>query len=409
MKPALYYPWVYLKGGAERVILELMTRSRHDWTLYTNHFAPSSTFPELADVNVVQLREISVRRTIQHVAHAGLTILTQRVDLARHDSLFVISEGLGNLMAARSPVPTSCICLTPLKVVYDHHTRSRFFDGRRRPHYKTAFRLYESADRRLWRNYVRVFTNSGEVRRRVLDARLVDESRVEVLHHGVDADRWRPDGRREPFFLVAGRIMWQKNIEIAVDAWKLFKPHARDNQMRLVIAGTVDAKSRPYFEMLKVRAGHRSDIEFVLDPTDAGMLDLYQRARAVIFTPASEDWGLVPLEAMACGKPVIAVDRGGPRETVVDGMTGYLRPDEPAAFARSIHELALMADEDLDAMAARARARALDFPWSGFVERIDEHTDELAALRGLPWRRLPGHALAHSRPSKQPAAEVEPV
>jgi len=408
VKPALYYPWVYLKGGAERVIVELMTRSEHDWTLYTNHFEPASTFPELANLRVVQLREISVRRTIQHVAHAGLTILTQRVDLRKHDSLFVISEGLGNLMAARSPVPTSCICLTPLKVVYDNHTRGRFFAGRRRPHYQTAFRLYESADRRLWRNYVRVFTNSGEVRRRVLNARLVDDSRVEVLHHGVDSERWRPDGRREPFFLVAGRMMWQKNVELAVHAWKLFKPHAGDNDQRLVIAGMVDVKSRPYFHQLKLMAGGRPDVEFVVDPTDAEMLDLYQRARAVIFTPASEDWGLVPLEAMACGKPVLAVDRGGPRETVVDGETGYLRADEPRAFAGAIRDLAHMNDDDLDAMSARARARALDFPWSRFVERIDEHATELSGLRGLPWRRLPPHVLA--RPAAvAPPAEVELV
>ena len=403
MRPALYYPWVYLKGGAERVIVELMTRSQHEWTLYTNHFEPGSTFPELANLRVVQLREISVRRTIQHVAHAGLTILTQRVDLAKHDSLFVISEGLGNLMAARSPVPTSCICLTPLKVVYDHHTRGRFFEGRRRPHYQTAFRLYESADRRLWRNYVRVFTNSGEVRRRVLNAKLVDDSRIEVLHHGVDSDRWRPDGRREPFFLVAGRMMWQKNVELAVHAWKLFKPHADDNLMRLVIAGMVDVKSRPYFNQLKLMAGGRHDIEFVIDPSDAQMLDLYQRARAVIFTPASEDWGLVPLEAMACGKPVLAVDRGGPRETVVDGETGYLRVDEPRAFASAIRELAHMEEGDLDAMSARARARALEFPWSRFVERIDEHATELAGLRGLPWRRLPPRALPRPAGVKQPA------
>lgn len=407
MRPALYYPWVYLKGGAERVILELMTRSRNEWTLYTNHFEPDATFPEISGLRVVRLPEISVRRTIPDVARAGLTLLTQRVDLAKHESLFVISEGLGNVMAARSPVPTSCICLTPLKVVYDSHTRNRFFDGRRRPHYNAAFNLYEAADRRFWRSYVRVFAISDEVKRRVVSSNLVDGSRVEVAHLGMDAERWRPDGRREPFFLVPGRMMWQKNLDLALEAWTRFKPKASDNAFRLVVAGMVDVKSRPYLQALMAKAAERADISFIQGPSDAEMLDLYQRCWAVVFPPVNEDWGLVPLEAMACGKPVLATDRGGPRETVVDGVTGFLRPDHPHAFADAITTLSTMPEPQLDKISAQARARALDFPWSRFVQRMDDHVDELAALRGLPWRRMPAPAVAeHSRVAEPSGAEV---
>jgi len=389
VRPALYYPWVYLKGGAERVIIELMKQSRHDWTLYTNHFEPDATFPELSDMRVVQLPEISVRRSIQTVARAGVTLMTQRIDFSKHDSLFVISEGLGNIVAARSPIPTSCICLTPLKVVYDAHTRKRFFAGRARPHYRVAFGLYRLADKRFWNSYIRVFTNSEEVRRRVVSANLVDSSRVEVTHHGVDTNRWRPDGRRERFFLVPGRMMWQKNIELAIDAWKRFKPEASDNDFSLVVAGMVDTKSRPYLEFLKAKAGGRTDISFVEGPDDGELVDLYQRSWAVVFPPTNEDWGLVPLEAMACGKPVIATRRGGPRESVIDGVTGFLRKDRPRSFAKAMETLAAMSSEELDLMATRARARALEFPWSRFVHRIDDHVDELAPLRGLDWRRLP--------------------
>jgi glycosyltransferase involved in cell wall biosynthesis len=389
VRPALYYPWVYLKGGAERVILELMTRSRYDWTLYTNHFEPDATFPELSDARVVRLPEISVRRSIKEVVRAGATLLTQRVDLTRHDSLFVISEGLGNIVAARSSIPTSCICLTPLKVVYDAHTRQRFFAGGRRHHYRAAFSLYRFADRRFWRSYVRVFTNSEEVKRRVVSARLVDSSRVEVAHHGVDVERWRPDGRRDPFFLVPGRIMWQKNVELALDAWTRFKPDAFENRFSLVVAGMVDAKSRPYLDHLKAKAANRPDIRFVTSPSDPEMLDLYQRCWAVVFPPTNEDWGLVPLEAMACGKPVLATRRGGPRESVVDGRTGFLRRDQPRSFAKAMTTLAAMPVDELDEMSVRARARAMDFPWSRFVHRMDEHVEELAPLLGLDWRRLP--------------------
>jgi glycosyltransferase involved in cell wall biosynthesis len=382
-----------------------MTRSRHDWTLYTNHFDPDATFPELSDVRVVRLPEISVRRSIPEVVRAGVTLVTQRMNLAEHDSLFVISEGLGNLVAARSRIPTSCICLTPLKVVYDPHTRSRFFAGRARPHYRVAFGAYRLADRRLWGSYIRVFTNSEEVRRRVVSAKLVDRSRVEVAHHGVDTERWRPDGRREPFFLVPGRIMWQKNIELALDAWKRFKPGPTDNSFSLIVAGMVDAKSRPYLQFLMAKSASRPDIRFIPSPADAEMLDLYQRCWAVVFPPTNEDWGLVPLEAMACGKPVLATRRGGPRESVVDGVTGFLRRDQPRSFAKAMATLAAMPDQQIDQMSTQARTRALDFPWSRFVQRLDDHVDELAPLRGLNWRRMPPPPRAE-RVAQAASAEV---
>lgn len=380
MRPAIYYPWVYVKGGAERTILELLRRSRHEWTLYTNHFDDQATFPEFNDLTVVKLGQISVRRSIPMVALSGLKLLTQRLDLAKHSSLFVVSEGLGNLLAARSQVPTSCICLTPLKVAYDPVTREAFFANRWRPHYRIAFELYKAAERPAWSHYRRVFCNSEEVRRRLLAARLVDEARVEVAYHGVDTEWFRPTEGRERFFLLPGRIMWQKNIGVAIKAWRLFKPNAGDSSDRLVIAGMVDHKSRPYLAQMKAEAEGRPDIVFVESPDDAELLVLYQRCLAVVFPSRSEDWGLVALEGMACGKPVIATDRGGPRESIVHGETGFLCVDSAVAFANSLCKVSEMSDVDLDAAAVRSRERALRFQWSAFVERIDQHVEELAHL-----------------------------
>jgi glycosyltransferase involved in cell wall biosynthesis len=380
VKAAVYYPWVYVKGGAERMLVEMIRRSRHDWTLYTNHFEPDATFPELRDVRVVRLPEISVRRNIVQVARAGMTLLTQSLELDGSSSLFVVSEGLGNLLAIRARVPTSCICLTPLKVAYDRVTRDAFFHNRFRPHYRIAFELYKAFERPAWKRYRRIFCNSEEVKRRLLEARLVENERVEVAYHGVDADRFRHDGRRELFFLVPGRIMWQKNIQLAIRAWLRFKPDPNDNDYRLVIAGMVDMKSRPYLTQMRNEARGRDDIVFVESPSDSELLDLYQRCSAVVFPSLNEDWGLVALEAMACGKAVIAINRGGPRESVIHGQTGFLCDDDPRAFTRALHTVAQMPEPQLDVIATSARERALRFSWSSFVDRIDGHVNELAGI-----------------------------
>jgi glycosyltransferase involved in cell wall biosynthesis len=376
MKPALYYPWVYLKGGAERMILELLRGSHHDWTLYTNHFAPDDTFPELSDFRVVQLGRISVRRTVLRVGEGAVRLLIQSLDLRQHDSLIVVSEGLGNLVALRSTVPTSAICLTPLKIAYDPVTRERFFRMSRKDHYRLPIRLFTMLDRGAWARYQRVFVSSQEVRDRLIRAGLVPPERVEVAHHGVDTGRFLPTGEREPFFLVPGRMMWAKNVELAIHAWREFKPAASLDQFRLVIAGMVDAKSIPYVAHLRSMARDREDIHFVESPSDAELIRLYQTCHAVMFTPPNEDWGLVPLEAMACGKPVLATDRGGPRESILDGVTGFLRADEPGVFAAGLRELAEMPDWRLDEMAVAGRARVAEFRWDAFVKRIDAHVEE---------------------------------
>lgn len=379
MRPALYYPWVYLKGGAERTLLELMMRSRHDWTLYTNHYAPEQTFPEFRALPLRVMRPISVRRTVVDVARGGLTLLTQSIPAADHSSLMVVSEGLGNLIALRSSLPTSCVCLTPLKVAYDRVTRERYFSGGRRLHQRVAVELYARLERPAWRRYRRVFCNSVETATRVRAARLVDPRRLEVAYHGVDLDRFVPHGRREPFFLAPGRIMWTKNLELAIEAWRRFKPHASDHAFRLVIAGMVDRKSQAYLQKLRSLAAGREDIVFVESPDDEQLLALYQKSHAVVFPSLNEDLGLVPLEAMACGKPVLATDRGGPRETVVDGHTGFLLADQPESFALGMQMLLRMPEQELDELGVLARARATQFSWDHFVERIDAHVEELAA------------------------------
>jgi glycosyltransferase involved in cell wall biosynthesis len=125
-----------------------------------------------------------------------------------------------------------------------------------------------------------------------------------------------------------------------------------------------------------------------------------------VFPAPSEDWGLVPLESMACGKPVLAVDRGGPRESVIDGCTGLLRPNHPAAFANAMRTLARMPGEHLESMSHRARKRALQFPWQRFVERMDEHVELLGLLRAAGR----GHAGHSPRVTMQPLPVVpEPV
>jgi len=164
------------------------------------------------------------------------------------------------------------------------------------------------SDRRAAQRPDVVLANSHHVAARV--SRWWGRS-AEVLHPPVDVERFRPDPdlRREDFFLLAGRLVPYKRPEVAVAA-------ARKAGVRLVVAG--EGRVR---KLLDTLAG--PGVEMLGAVNDDTLLELYRRCTALVF-PGVEDFGLVPVEAQACGTPVVALRAGGSRETVVDGVTGIL-------------------------------------------------------------------------------------
>ena len=101
------------------------------------------------------------------------------------------------------------------------------------------------------------------------------------------------------------------------------------------------------------------------------MQDYYGRCAAVLFTAFNEDLGLTPMEAMARGKPVVAVNRGGPREVVEDRVTGYLVEPDADRFSEAMAEL--VADPArLRAMGRAGLERVKRFTWERFVADLDD-------------------------------------
>jgi len=378
---ALYYPWIYVRSGVERVILEIVRRSRHRYTVFTNHVNYAQTYPEFSQLaNLVVLEQVPVARTFGAVLRAARTIVAQRLDLAGFDALLVSSEGLGDLITFRNhSKPVFCFCHTPVRPVYDPVYRATWLAnhrGGRIPLTLYSF-AYHWVTRLAWRHYRRVFANSREVAGRIAAGSLCASDKVEVLHPGVDVDAIRPCFEYDHYFLYAGRMKWTKNVELAIDAFSTFQAQGEAGKWRLVIAGGVDASSREYVAALRRRAGVDGAITFVENPSDADLAGLYARCRALIFPSLNEDWGIVPLEAMAHGKPVLAVNRGGPMESVVDGETGYLLEPTAAAFASAMQRLAAhpALGERLGQCAAE---RVRRFSWEEFVRRLDDYIEEIA-------------------------------
>ncbi|MCX6623448.1 MAG: glycosyltransferase, partial [Acidobacteria bacterium] len=376
LKVAFYYPWIYLTSGGERIIVELLRRSRHDWTLFTSHYNPDQTFPEIRQLPVVEVNRVSVKRDILSSAIATFRIMTLRLPLEDFDAWLVLGEGLGDMALFRnSAKPCVCYCLTPLRAAFDPVYMARSFEQRGklgRLLLSVGLRIFRTVDRLAWKRYAARIYLSREALRRAVDGGLAGPGPYDIVYTGVGVRGDRPSDTFEPFFLIAGRIMWTKNIELGIRAFQEFiSAFPEFSNYRLVIAGIVDEKSKPYSDILRELSAGWPQIEFRVAPSDADLCDLYRRCSLVLFTALNEDMGIVPIEAMAFGKPVISVNEGGPKETIEDGIQGLLVDPDSRLLAEAMAGL-VRDPERLRRMGRAGFERAKLFSWDYFVDRIDD-------------------------------------
>ena len=170
---------------------------------------------------------------------------------------------------------------------------------------------------------------------------------LEVVYPGVDVADAPPEPAPpgEALVLSVNRFDPGKNLALAIDAFAALRARlapAAFATARLVLAGHVDARLAEAralaaeLEAQAARLGLEGRVSLVRSPSDAERRVLLARAACVVYTPLAEHFGLVPLEAMAAARPVIAVNRGGPTETIVHGETGWLADPRPEAFADAL-------------------------------------------------------------------------
>jgi starch synthase len=222
----------------------------------------------------------------------------------------------------------------------------------------------------------------------------VRAERVHVIHNGIDPDEYRPDPRtdvlerrgidpRKPYAVFVGRITRQKGVVHLLEAAAHLTP-----ELGLVLcAGEPDtpeiaAEVKGLVAALERTRGAVTWIPEMLERRQ--LIQILSHARAFVCPSVYEPFGIVNLEAMACGAPVVASAVGGIPEIVVDGVTGLLvplesdggphgTPKDRAAFARSLAERVnqLALDPDLAARMGKAgRERVLEhFSWRSLAEQ----------------------------------------
>nr|CCA25726.1 alpha1 putative [Albugo laibachii Nc14] len=182
-------------------------------------------------------------------------------------------------------------------------------------------------------------------------------------------------------FLSLNRFERKKNLVLAIQALACLRDKLQPELFMLVklfIAGGYDPLNQENIEHLSelrqevVRHSLEEHVEFKTSVSNVDKIMLLSTCRAVLYTPSHEHFGIVPVEAMACGTPVIAVNSGGPLETILDKVTGFLCESTPEAFADSMAYICNPANRGkVQAMGQKGRKRVeSNFSLESFGEAL---------------------------------------
>jgi glycosyltransferase involved in cell wall biosynthesis len=183
--------------------------------------------------------------------------------------------------------------------------------------------------------------------------------------------------RRENFVVCVGELVPLKNAEFIIKAVaQIDVPRPR-----LVWIGNWIANrgSESYYEEMRSLAkSHEVTFEVRRSIDDKELVDILNRAGTMVYAPRLEPFGFAPLEASACGLPVVAVAEGGIRETIIDGVNGFLVQHQPQMMADAIQRLAH--DKDLAAQLGKNGSRIVQEKWSlnAAVERLERQLTQAA-------------------------------
>ena len=217
------------------------------------------------------------------------------------------------------------------------------------------------------RAYDRILANSFYSRESILRAYGLES---EVCYLGIDTDFFRPTGEPvENYLMGFGAVASIKGVGRALEALGCVRPELRPKL--LWVGNTADASYAAEMTRRAKELGVEFEIRVLVD--DAELISLLSRAAAVIYTSRLEPFGLAPLEANACGTPVIAIAEGGVRETIVDGVNGILLPNaNPRTMAAAIENF--FQDPKLaDSLRAQSRNSVLArWKKADGVERLEQ-------------------------------------
>ncbi len=349
-KVAIVHYWLVQMRGGEKV-LEALCRMYPEAHIYTHvcHKQALSPFLQGRDIRTTFIQKLPFSQKHYQKYLPFMPLALEQLDLTAYDLVISSESGPAKGVLTRADATHVCYCHSPMRYLWDFYPQylasaSAVLRFLMRPLF-SFLRLWDVTSAQRVDHYV---ANSSTVRKRIQKHW---GRKAAVVHPPVDVQRFTlRQNTREDFYFCMGQLVDYKRVDIAIEACM------RANK-RLVIVGQGEMRKK-YEALVQKLAEQGMDatcIEFRGRTDDATVQDLYARCAALLF-PGEEDFGIVPLEAMASGAPVIAYGKGGATETVIAGKTGIFFHEQSAAALGEAMATFEQTREQFDAQSIHAHA-----------------------------------------------------
>jgi len=311
MKIAIIHDWLVVNGGAEKVLKEILE-------LFPNADIFSIVdFLNSKDREAILNGKMAKTTFIQNLPFAKkhfrnyLPLFPKAIesfDLSGYDLIISSSWAFAKGVKKQKEQIHICYCHTPIRYAWDLY--DEYVSNLKQPKkflVKQTLKYIRAWDIKSLDRVDYFIANSNFVEKRIKNIYNRD---AKVIYPPVNIEKFTLYEKKEDFYLTASRLVPYKKTKLIVEAFNKMP------DKKLIVIGSGE-------ELEGIKAIAKDNITIMGYQEDNILINFMQRAKAFVYT-AVEDFGIVPVEAMACGTPVIALNRGGTAESVVDGVSGVL-------------------------------------------------------------------------------------
>jgi glycosyltransferase involved in cell wall biosynthesis len=355
VKIAIFHDYFGAIGGGEKVVIAMAKILDAD-IITTDTDAVRRIDPSVRVISLGKTIKFPGLKQISATLKFYLSDFSEKYD-------FFIFTGNWSHFAAHRHHPNIWYCYTPIRVFYDLFptflSRQSFVP---RQLFRCWVYLHRWFDQRTIKNIDRILAISRNVQSRILK---YYHRNAEVIYPPVDTSLY---GFLEygSFWLSVNRLYPEKRINLQIESFSTMP------EFKLFIVGSYAKGDHSTNYAKKIQNITPPNVVFLGELNDSKLLDLYAHCQGLICTALDEDFGLTPLEAMASGKPVVAVDSGGFPETVTP-LTGMLVQPDIISIATAIRQISKDPAQYHDACLARAK----EFDITVFERKIRGLVDDL--------------------------------
>lgn len=290
-KVAIFYDWLNQWGGAERVLLDLLALYPHA-DIYTLTYDSKKT-PWLPKGH--KIISLNLKNELLYTPFYAYKM--EQIDFSAYDILISTTSTIGHCFL--TPPSTTYIC-------YFHNINRYLYQNPPRL-LVPILKKYQKIDKIYATRPDYLFCNSQNVATRIKSEY---QRQAKIIYPGIDTNKFIPNHQKpQNYFLIVSRLINHKNIDLVIKAFQ-------NLPLKLKIVGSGRDENK-----YKLLAKKNKNIEFLGNIDEHQLVFLYQNCLALIH-PQEEDFGLSALEAQACGRGVIAYQKGGALETIINKKTG---------------------------------------------------------------------------------------